>query len=681
VPPLVTGRSPRNGGNTQFYTPIAINVVNPLRLIFGALNNVYESTDQGATVATIPAAGGANVRANSDAAMVYGHPNNAELIYVGAGTQVFSRTTAGGNLAPTAGAFPGGTVNGVAVDPADQNALYVVGNATVYESLDGGANWTDITGNITDDGAGTFRSIVYIPDGTNDRIAVGTNAGVFVSRQSSFGTWFRLRSGLPHAPAWDLDYDAADDVLVAGLLGRGAWTLSSITTLNTPPLADSNGPYFGDEGSPISLDGTGSFDPDGDPLNYSWSVDSALCTFDDATSPAPDLTCGDNGNFTVTLVVDDGQATASDTATVTVNNVAPTVVAGPDVTINEGEFANALATFSDPGWLDTYTSLIDWGTGDTETGNLVVTIEGPPLDQGQVTGSHQYGDNGLFPVTVTVTDDDGGAGSDAFDVTVNNIDPTAEIDEADTILVNGIPTFIAHVGEPLDFSGRSTDPGSDDLFLSWDWDDGPPSPDVTTEYLVNPPDPDPFPSPSVQPRDITDEQTQAFADACLYEISFLADDDDGGHGQDSANVLITGNADRTRSAGYWQHQYGGNGNIDFDQATLECYLAVVGYVSTVFDEERDASTIELAYNVLFMQQNEGEAREHFDRELLTVWLNFANGAYEYNQMLDTDQDGVFDTPLVEVVATAEAVRLDPTASEAEIREQKNILHHIPQMSR
>ncbi len=140
------------------------------------------------------------------------------------------RRTPGGNRTPTTGAFPGGRVYGVAVDPANENNVYAIGNATVFQSINGGANWTNITGNIATNGAGTFRSIAYIPVATNDRIAVGTNAGVFVSPQSSLGTWFQLGSGLPHAPVWDLDYDAADDVMVAGTLGRGAWTLSDIKT-------------------------------------------------------------------------------------------------------------------------------------------------------------------------------------------------------------------------------------------------------------------------------------------------------------------------------------------------------------------------------------------------------------------------------------------------------------------
>ena len=50
-----------------------------------------------------------------------------------------------------------------------------------------------------------------------------------------------------------------------------------------------------------------------------------------------------------------------------------------------------------------------------------------------------------------------------------------------------------------------------------------------------------------------------------------------------------------------------------------------------------------------------------------VWLNFANGALEYNEFSD-------------VVAIAENVRLDPTATDKEIREQTNILHHLKQLA-
>ena len=392
----------------------------------------------------------------------------------------------------------------------------------------------------------------------------------------------------------------------------------------------------------------------------------------------------DNGVYEVTVCVSDSLGeTGCDSLTITVDNVAPTVDAGPDQSVNEGSVFDLVVAFNDKGTLDTHTATIDWGYGDLLEDGLVSEVPfGPPGStagaDGAVSGSHIYGDNGLFPVTVAVTDDDGGSGSDSFDMTVENVDPTAEIDESDAVLVNGMPTFLAHAGEPMDFAGRATDPGSDDLFLSWDWDDG--SPVVIVEDLVHPPNPDPYPSPDVDPRDVTDTRTHTFVDACLYGIDFLVDDDDGGHGEDQATVIITGNGDKARSEGYWQHQYSGNGEIDFDQATLECYLAIASYASTVFDEERDASTIEQAFDVLFLKQNQGSEREQLDRELLTVWLNFANGSIEYLELLDTDQDGMGDTSFADVVAAAEAVRLDPGATDKEIREQTNILHHIKQMS-
>jgi K319-like protein len=318
VAPL-TGR-----GGAQFYTPLEINANNPARLLLGTTNGLSESLNQGNTAAIVP---GAAVTANSDAAMVYGHPNNAELIYVGAGSQVFVRTTLGGNLAATTGAFPGGMVFGVAVDTANENNVYVIGNTSVFQSLDGGANWTNITGNITEDGAGTFRSIAYIPDGTNDRLAVGTNAGVFVSRQSRFGTWFQLAGGLPHAPVWDLDYDVADDVLVAGTLGRGAWLLSGITTLNTPPVANAGADRTVEctshTGTSVTLNGSASFDPDLDSLTYTWRDASNTVI---ATGPTPTISLA-LGTRTFTLTVDDGRGgTDIDTVVITVQDTTPPTI-------------------------------------------------------------------------------------------------------------------------------------------------------------------------------------------------------------------------------------------------------------------------------------------------------------------------------------------------------------------
>jgi len=255
---------------------------------------------------------------------------------------------------------------------------------------------------------------------------------------------------------------------------------------------------------------------------------------------------------------------------------------------------------------------------------------------------------------------------------------SANIDLSAATLINGIPTFFAHAGMPIDFTGYSNNPGNDDLVLRWDWGDGSPVNEIM--YLSNPPNPDLLPSLSVQPRDVTDPQTHTFALPNLYTIRFWAEDDDRGVSLvDTAVVIVTGNvgAGQSKPTEYWQHQFSQQGKIDLDEATLLHYLAITDFSSSVFNEARDASIVASAQDVLFMQQKGGDAREQFDRELLTLWLNFANGAIEYHELLDIKIKG--DHPsntFAELVNYAESVRLNTSATDAEIREQKNILHNI-----
>jgi len=162
---------------------------------------------------------------------------------------------------------------------------------------------------------------------------------------------------------------------------------------------------------------------------------------DDTTIPLSHVYAdGPNGPHTVTITVTSNRAAAcacgaeaSTTFDVTVENVAPVVVAGIDQEINEGETLSLdPATFTDPGTADTHEANIDWGDGDTDSTMDEVTaltltepIFGETPSDGTVSGSHVYADNGVYTVTVTVIDDDdvegSGTGSASFDVTVNAV--------------------------------------------------------------------------------------------------------------------------------------------------------------------------------------------------------------------------------------------------------------------
>lgn len=224
---------------------------------------------------------------------------------------------------------------------------------------------------------------------------------------------------------------------------------------NAAPTAAPGGPYTGAEGVPTAFNGSGSSDPDNQPITYAWD-------FGDGTSGTgvkPSHLYADNGSYTVTLVVTDSKGLPStpQTTTVSIAETPTAVSAGPGAALSAGGEFTLAASFGDGTADGPWRYTVDWG----DQTSFSDTASAP----GNITGTHTYSTTQLYVARVTVTAAQGNPITDSAFVTVGGATLVGagtiarceqKYDEATGSVVNGIPGTVFTLGDNV-LTGADSD--------------------------------------------------------------------------------------------------------------------------------------------------------------------------------------------------------------------------------
>ena len=237
----------------------------------------------------------------------------------------------------------------------------------------------------------------------------------------------------------------------------------TIIAVNEPPVAEAGPTQNVLPGAYVDLNGSASYDPDGESLEYAWTqTEGPTVTLADAGTVQPSFTAPDTGSSGATLIFqltvqDVDHATASDTCIVNIEGVnqAPVADAGQEQNVEEGVSVvtlNGSDSYDPDGdsiayaWRQVGTATVDLLDANTATPSFVTPDVGPD------------GESLTFELTVTDTGNMSSVATCIVNIIWVNAAPVAVVGDDQTVNEGDLVT--------LDGSA-SFDPDGESLSCEW----------------------------------------------------------------------------------------------------------------------------------------------------------------------------------------------------------------------
>ena len=291
-------------GTGNWVTPLKYSP-NTQGKVFAGFKRLWKSTNDGSSWS---ATSTGNISGNSNIDEFEVAPGNDNIIYVAINQNIYKTTNGGTSWSSVTGSgsmAPGNNITGISINASNNNhVVYSVsgynGSKKVFETLNAGQTWTNITGSLPNVPA----NCVIFEGGSMGGIYVGTDIGVFY-RNSGMSDWVNFSKHLPNVIINDLEIYEDYGILRAGTYGRGVYQselfMNSIgaptaSLLATPSTTCS-------VGDTVTLEDQSA----GMPTRWKWEIFPAGATFVGGTSDSDQVAqvvFSAAGNYHVKLYVE-----------------------------------------------------------------------------------------------------------------------------------------------------------------------------------------------------------------------------------------------------------------------------------------------------------------------------------------------------------------------------------------